>query len=158
MKKIVFVFVAILFAACSSDDPVQQIDPIVGIWQPESIEIVYTDGSNANEAISPCERNNRFTFGIDGTFFRTSYPEGDDPNCEELVGDPYQSGTWEQISETRYLIRLVCSIPNCDDIEEEYPEEVVFPDNNTMRVKIVEVDDRAPNPIDYLYLFYNRIE
>ena len=156
MKKVLVFIFAMLVCTCSTNDDDSQeisIDSIIGIWQPDYEVTVFTNGNQDSKMSSPCELNNRITFGSDGNFFMTNYPESIDPNCEELVGNLYQSGTWTQLSETRYLIILNCMLPDCDPIEER-PDEITFPKSNTMRVKQTDDD---PDISYYLY-YYNRIE
>ena len=156
MKKVLVLILAVLVCTCSTNDDDSQvinIDPIIGIWQPDYEVTVFTNGNQDSKMSSPCELNNRITFGNDGNFFMTNYPESIDPNCEELVGNLYQSGTWTQLSETNYLIILKCMIPDCDSIEER-PDEISFPNSNTMRIKEFDDDEN----ISYMYYYYNRIQ
>jgi len=157
MKKLLTFIFAVLISACSTDDNTRVMyeDPIIGIWQPGRTVTVFNDGSESSKAFSPCELNNRITFEADGRFFMTNFPEGDDPNCEEMVGNLFQSGTWTHFAPTVYVIELMCAIPGCDEIEEEVPDEVTFPNDNTMRVK--EIDEENAD-ISHFYYFYNRVE
>lgn len=156
MKKVLVFIFAMLVCTCSTNDDDSQennIDLIIGIWQPDYEVTVYTNGNQDNYMSSACELNNRITFGSDGNFFMTNYPEGDDPNCEELVGNLYQSGTWTQLSASRYLIILNCMLPDCESIEER-PDEITFPNNNTMRIK--QSDDDSE--ISYYLYYFNRVQ
>ncbi|NNK73021.1 MAG: hypothetical protein HKO94_07500, partial [Flavobacteriaceae bacterium] len=143
--------------SCSSNDnnttPVQ--DPVIGIWKPNRTVTVLNDGTENSKMATPCELNNRLTFGADGSFFMTNFPEGPDPDCEELVGNLYQSGSWERMSSTVYVIELVCMMPDCPN-EYEVPDEVTFPDGNTMRIK--EIDEDANDEIAYFYYYFDRVE
>ena len=158
MKKVLTLLFAVLVCACTDSEADRGIlvDPIIGVWQPDRIVTVLNNGNEDSKIFTACEMNNRYTFHADGRFNMTDYPEGDDANCEELVGNLYLSGTWTRWNETVYVIELVCAIPNCDEIEEEVPDEVTFPNEMTMRIK--EIDEDPDDEIDYFYYYYKRIQ
>ena len=156
MKKVLVFIIAMLVCACSTNDDDSQDnsqDLIIGIWKPDYEVIVYSNGNQENKTYSVCELKNRITFGEAGNFYMTNYPEGDDPNCEELVGNLYQSGNWTKISTSVYEIELTCMVPGCESIIER-PDEITFPSKNSMKVK---QSDDDPDISYYLY-HYTRVE
>lgn len=158
MKKLLIYVFALLICACSNSDDPNEVtqDPIIGIWKPVREVVVFNDGHEESEAFTVCELKNRITFQGDGRFFMTDYPDSNDPNCEELVGNLYLSGEWVQLSKNQYRIELICYIPNCDQTIVETPDLISFPMNNIMRVH--ENDDDPGNGINYYFDEFERIE
>ncbi len=157
MKKILLIAFTLIFCACSNSDDsnTNDIDKLIGIWKPYREVEVYTNGEEDIYFPSVCELKNRFTFREDRTFFNTNYPESDDPNCEELVGGLYQSGTWEKLSEMKYKLVFNCLVPDCDSYTENL-DEVTFPNINLVKIKFYE-DDSDDN-LDYYFIELSRVE
>jgi len=157
MKKTILLILGIIISACSSSDDNNQIqqDQIIGVWKTFREVEVLTNGQEEQYLPSVCELKNRYTFNEDGTLFLTNFPESDDPNCEELVGNLYQSGTWEKLSEFKYKFVFTCMIPDCESITET-PDEITFPNSNLMKVKYN--DDDPEDDVDYYYTEMSRVE
>jgi len=158
MKKALIVVFALLMSACSTNDDSNVVnqDPIIGVWQPVREVAVFDDGHEVSEAVSICERKNRVTFQANGHFFMTDYPESDDPNCMEQVGNLYLSGQWMQMSKHHYHFEMMCAMHGCDDSITEIPDAITFPTPNLMHIR--ENDDDPTDDIDHFYLEFERVE
>ena len=157
MKNTILLILGLIISACSSsnDDNQTNQDQIIGIWKTSREVEVYNNGQEEVYLPSVCELKNRYTFRIDKTLFFTNYPESDDPNCVELIGNLYQSGVWEKLSEFKYRFVLTCMIPDCESITET-PDEVRFPKINLMIIKYN--DDDPDDDIDYYYTEMSRVK
>jgi hypothetical protein len=157
MKKLIYLVLALLIGSCSSSDDSQDVqDPVIGIWKPVLQGAIFNDGNEIDEPVSVCEQKNRITFTAAGSFTQTDYQESNNPDCMQPVGNPYLSGTWTRLSEGKYRIELICSIPNCDEVQVEIPESITFPNNNVMRVS--DLDDDPGDDIEFYYLQFERVE
>jgi len=158
MKKVLYIVLALMISACSSsDDPAPFVDPVIGVWKPVIQGAIFNDGSELTEAVSVCEQKNRITFMADGAFSQTDYQESNDPDCVQPVGNPFLTGTWTRLSESKYRVELICSIPNCNDVEVEIPESITFPNPNVMRVTDIDEDDLTDD-IDFYFLEFERVQ
>ena len=161
MKKL-FLFLAVVilmfpFGCSNDDDNTPKQDLIIGIWKPVKDVEVYTNGSQDIYTPSACELKNRYTFKADGSFFTTDFPESDDGNCEELIGNLYLSGEWVKLSESKYKFTYTCYIPNCDETIVETPDNVTFSNGNkTMIVRFNE--DDPEELVDYYYTELVRVQ
>ena len=159
MKKIILLlamFVLIFPFGCSNDnDDEPKQDPIIGDWKTVKEVEVYKNGNEEVYFPTACEAKNRSTFREDGTFSTTGYPESDDANCEELVGNLYLSGTWVKVANSKYQFTYKCYIPACaDESITEAPDNVTFSNgNNTMVVRFNEDD-----PEDLVNYYYTELE
>ena len=157
MKNTILLILGLIICSCSSsDDPDPNLkDQIIGVWKTTREVEVYTNGQEEIYTPSVCELKNRLTIKEDQTLFITNFPQSDDPNCEESIGGLYQSGTWTKLSEFKYKFVLNCMIPDCDPITET-PDEITFPNSNTMKVRINETD--SDDDLVYYYTEYYRVE
>ena len=154
MKKLLLLALALIIGACSTSDSPDQ-DQIIGVWKPIRDVEVYKNGTEEIDLPSVCELKNRFTFKEDGTFTITDFPESDDPNCEENVGNLYLSGEWMKISESKYRFEFTCMMPDCEKIT-EIPDEITFPNSNIMIVRFNESDPEED--VDYYYTELSRVQ
>ena len=157
MKNTIVLILGLIICSCSSSDDTDQIeqDQIIGVWKTTREVEVYINGEEEVYLPSVCELKNRFTFRKDKTLFFTNFPESDDPNCEELIGGLYQSGVWEKQSEFKYRFVLTCMIPDCESVTEA-PDEVTFPNSNTMKIRFNESD--LDDDMAYYYTELIRVE
>lgn len=157
MKNTLLLILGLIICACSSSDDNDEIkqDQIIGVWKTSKEVEVYSNGQEDVYLPSVCELKNRYTFRENGTLYFTNFPESDDPNCEEMVGGLYQSGTWEKIAEYKYRIVLTCMIPNCESIT-EILDKVTFPNSNTMKIRYDDSD--LDDDIAYYYTELVRVE
>ena len=154
MKNTILLILGLLIGACSSSDD-DNLDQIIGVWKITKDVEVYTNGQEEVYIPSVCELKNRLTIKEDQTLFITNFPQSDDPNCEESIGGLYQSGTWTKLSEFKYKFVLNCMIPDCEPMTET-PDEITFPNSNTMKVRINDTD--SSDDLVYYYTEYYRVE
>jgi len=154
MKKTILLILALIMSACSTSDS-PNLDQIIGVWKPIRDVEVYKSGTEEIDLPSVCELKNRFTFNEDGTFYQTDFPESDDSNCEENVGNLYLSGQWMKMSVFKYKFEYTCMMPDCENITET-PDKITFPNSNMM---IVRFDGRVlGDDVDYYYSELSRVE
>lgn len=154
MKNAILLILGIFMITCSSSDD-NNLDPIIGVWKMTKEVEVYSNGQEEVYVPSICELKNRYTFRENKTLYFTNFPESNDPNCEEQIGGLYQSGTWEKLATNTYKFVLTCMIPNCDPIIET-PDEITFPNSNTLKVRINDTD--SGDDLVYYYTEYSRVE
>lgn len=162
MKKL-FLFLAVVilmfsFGCSNDDDNTPKQDLIIGVWKTVKDVEIYKNGNEEVYFPSACEAKNRYTFRTDGTFITTDFPESDDANCEELVGNLYLSGTWVKVATSIYQFTYKCYIPACvDETITEAPDNVTFSnDNKTMIVRFNE--DDPEDLVDYYYTELVRVQ
>ncbi|WP_419211565.1 DUF5004 domain-containing protein [Maribacter sp. X9] len=154
MKNSLFLFLSIIFFACSSDktttDEPKTIDSIVGIWTELGRGDVLDDGTDQfSEYNYFCATLGRYSFEADGTF-RIETFDGPDDNCSSTG---VLTGKWEN-TEERYLISVVTDTSNESAAGQESNIEIEFPTDSLMQW-IFQVDSPS---IDYEYELFTRVE
>lgn len=124
MKKILFLFTALLILSCSSDDG-DSTPLVVGTWKPvSSIQENSNDNSTRNR-LSACEVNTRITFNANKTIGGMIYYGNDLNDCSS---DQIINISWSfSGSKLKYI--LVNG--------EDYEATITFSNNNNTMTEVV---------------------
>jgi Lipocalin-like domain len=165
MKKLnllLTIFIGLTILSCSSDNDNNNTeqDILIGIWKPVKFVEVF---SNAGEVIyehSSCYQQSRITFSSDNILNQQLFDENNSGDCFEDNSDNFISGTWEKISETQYNIQITFFNEDTqqNEIFEGEQDEIVFLNENTMRIVFNEGVDFNGDFLEYEYDEYIRVE
>ncbi len=132
----------LIFTACSDDDSDSSSnqDLIIGVWKPIKSVDVSSSGNEDVYSYNSCEQKSRYTFLKNGEWSFVDYHEDDDNNnlcSSENTLFEHLSGYWEKIAENKYKITNTYYYFDSQETETEIdiPDEVSFPNSNTMRVR-----------------------
>lgn len=94
MKKILYLFIAIVsITSCESNEEINS-DPIIGTWQLQSVL------ENGTEQATDCEKKTTIVFLENGTTTNESFNDDGNNGCESNT----DSSTWVNIGNSTYRI------------------------------------------------------
>lgn len=165
MKKLLLLFFIPMMLGCSSEENETSSigqDPIIGTWK---IIKMTEYPSNANPIITTygeCIQRSRVIFHSNGDIEDIFYRLNLNGICEEVIFDHQieVNHTWTKLGENKYRFTQEKLVDGNRRIDTETPENIFFPDPNTM--EIMEMGSNRPldDPIkvEYYINSYQRVD
>lgn len=159
MKKVLLMLL-IVSVSCSTGDENEinnSSDLIIGAWQPIKIVEYPVQGDAIVTEYDNCFKQSRTIVNSDGTYSSNPMRKDDQGNCSEVnISYEYISQTWEKLGEGKYIFTDKIRVRGEIQTNHDSPSEILFPDNNTMRV-FHEGNNRQDIETEYFYIESHRI-